>query len=371
MADPDWLGMFRDQCLKVPGQHVLLIGKTGAGKTQAMYWILDGILAHGRDETVVWFDTGKSAEILRLATFRPVTVWIPDDETLGLVITKKPAWTMDIEVKPFHDIESLWTGLQKGRINVICIEPFILDPESRTTVVQKVFSTLIRLAHDYRIITPLAIFYDEFHRIAPSKGHGASMRQERYGGVIQENVERLRSLGVRFVPSTQGWYKLRKGVRDCFSWIMIKRGASFDHDAEKKLGKFTGLFQTLKVNESILVYPTRIFSDILVTDAYGDGEELGTVRYKGIYEMARSTKVEDLLRGTPAGPGGEKVLDLTGLDPGEAPLRDPDEVFMEDLDEDLDEIPDIDPAGQHQEENLDLFEEVKRGGKSGKGASPS
>ena len=364
MHKNQWLDAFRDQCLRVPGQHLLVIGKTGAGKTQTMYWILDGILQHGKNETVVWFDTGKSAEILRLAQFAPVTVWIPDDETLDVIIRKKPGVSLDIEVKPFKDIESLWTGLQKGRINIICIEPFILDPESRTTVVQKVFSTLIRLAHDYRIITPMAIFYDEFHRIAPAKGHGASMRQERYGGVIQENVERLRSLGVRFVPSTQGWYKLRKGVRDCFSWLMVKRGASFDHDAERKLGKFTGLFQTLKVNESILVYPTRVFSDILIMESYGDGEGLGTVRYKGIYEMARSTKVEDLLRPGAAAPGAEQVVDLTQVDLGEEALLDPDDVFMEDLQEDVEiEEEDLD----QEPTDVDLFEEVtNEAGKPGR-----
>lgn len=349
MAERPWVDEFRDQCLQVPGEHLLVIGKTGAGKTQILFWVLDGILECGRDETVVWFDTGKSAEILRLATFAPVTIWIPDDETLDVVITQNPDVSLDIRVKPFKDMETLWTGLQKGRINVICIEPFILDPMSRTTVIQKVFSTLIRMAHDYRIITPLAIFYDEFHRIAPAKGHGASMSQERYGGVIQENVERLRSLGVRFVPSTQGWYKLRKGVRDCFSWIMIKRGASFDHDAERKLGKFSGLWATLKVNEAVLVKPTREFSDILKLDTYGDGHDLGTVRYKGVYEMVRSTKVDDILR--PAARTREQVIDLTRVDPGEAPPQDPDDEYM--VDPDLGLVED-DPG------SADLFEEVKR-----------
>jgi energy-coupling factor transporter ATP-binding protein EcfA2 len=40
----DYQGDFKRQCLSVPGQHVLIIGVTGSGKSTAQYWILEGII---------------------------------------------------------------------------------------------------------------------------------------------------------------------------------------------------------------------------------------------------------------------------------------------------------------------------------------
>jgi hypothetical protein len=94
-------------------------------------------------------------------------------------------------------------------------------------MIGKLFTALIRLAHDYALPVPLAIFYDEFHKVAPGQGHGLSDKHYKFASVVQLNIERLRSLKVRFVATTQGWTKIRKGVRSSFNWIFARRGAIF------------------------------------------------------------------------------------------------------------------------------------------------
>ncbi len=278
-----WQEGFAKQCLQVPGQHVLIIGRPGSGKTQGMYWVTEGILCEGHHETIVWFDTGKSSEILTLATLHPVTVHMPKHKGLSIEIQgKRP--DLDIEVREIQDLSQVWKALIPDRINVICFEPFVLDPEMYTIVVKELFYSLIHMAHNYEIVTPLTIFYDEFHRIAPSRQQGFSSQQERMGAILQQNIERLRSLGIRFAPSTQGWWKLRKGVRDAFDWIIAKRGANFDHTSEKKLSKF-GIFESLRTDQCIIIPPSRSFSDIQDLPFYGDGKELGRVRYHGVYAL--------------------------------------------------------------------------------------
>ena len=52
-----------------PGEHVLINGYTGTGKTNLLAWIVKGFLSlrtktSSADwETLVWFDRGKSSEL--------------------------------------------------------------------------------------------------------------------------------------------------------------------------------------------------------------------------------------------------------------------------------------------------------------------
>ena len=273
-----WLKKFAKDFLKKPGEHLLEIGITGSGKTQGLYWILDGLI-HNSKETIVWFDSGKSSEILTLAKFKPLKLIIP--QTLDIEI--ETDHDFDIEKHYFSDFPEIWRVLDEDRINVISIWPFILEPILFTEIVAKIFRQLIRLAHEYKIQVPLAIFYDEFHTVAPARGHGLSDKHYKYGSIIQLNVERLRSLKIRFIGTTQNWTKIKRGVRDCFNWLMCRRGACFNND-QPKLMRFNPLFEKLQTDECIMVYPTRIFSDIIKLPKYEDGESLGRVRYIGVFE---------------------------------------------------------------------------------------
>jgi hypothetical protein len=273
-----WIGRFTKEFLKRSGEHLIEVGITGSGKTQGLYWILEGLIHHSKD-TIVWFDSGKSSEILTLSTMKELNLLIPE----GLDVEIESEREIDVSKTYIGDLNEIWMRLDENRINVITIWSFILDPVIFTEVVAKIFTSLIRYAHEYRIKTPLTIFYDEFHTVAPARGHGLSEKHYRYGSVVQLNIERLRSLKIRFVATTQGWTKIKKGVRDCFNWIICRRGASFSSD-QPKLQRFNPLFEKLKTDECIIVYPTKLFSDIIKLPRYDDGESLGRVRYKGVFE---------------------------------------------------------------------------------------
>ncbi len=277
-----WLRKFEKEFLKKPGEHLLEIGITGSGKTQTLYWLVDGLVNRGKNETIVWFDTGKSSEFLTLAKFKPLRLIIP--ETLDIDVSLKTDNLNEIERVHVFDFGEVWRSLDKHKINVISFEPFVLHPEIYTKIVGKLFTALIRLAHDYALPTPMTIIYDEFHKVAPGQGHGLSEKHYRFGSIIQLNIERLRSLKVRFVATSHGWTKIRRGVRSSFNWFICKRGANFAND-QPKLQRFNPLFEKLQTDECVIVYPTKIFSDIVKLPKYEDGEELGTVRYIGVFEV--------------------------------------------------------------------------------------
>lgn len=274
-----WIKKFTNEFLKKPGEHLIEVGITGSGKTQGLYYILDGLLHNSQDETVVWFDTGKSSEILTLAKMKALNIILPAQTEINIKCSD-----VDIIKKEFNNPIEIWTKLlEKDRINVVCLEPYILNPSVYTKVFTKLFTALIRLAHDYAVPVPMSIFIDEFHRIAPSKGNAIDWNQEVMGAAIQHNLENLRSLHVRMVCSTHGWLKIRSGVRCSFNWIMARRGAQFSGD-QPKLRRYNPLFETLNTDVGMITFPTKLFTDKIHFPYYEKGEDIGSVRYVGVFE---------------------------------------------------------------------------------------
>jgi hypothetical protein len=268
---------FEREFLSKPGEHLIEVGITGSGKTQGLYWILDGILKNSPGETIVWFDSGKRSEILTLAKMRPLNIIIP----FGTEIVSPGIDTS--KVKHFDQTKEIWLKLiEPGKINVICLEPYILEPAVYTKLISKMFKELIHLAHDYAISTPMAVFIDEFHRIAPSKHNAIDLKQMAMGGVIQHNIETLRALEIRFVCTTHGWMKIRAGVRSSFNWIFARRGAHFGSD-QPKLSRFNPKFENLNTWNGCITFPTKHFTDPIRLPLYQDGKDLGTVRYVGVF----------------------------------------------------------------------------------------
>ncbi|WP_406661575.1 hypothetical protein V7O66_03405 [Methanolobus sp. ZRKC3] len=271
-----WQTLFSRQFLKKPGEHLLVLGITGGGKTQDLIWLLEGILKEAPNETVLWNDSGKSNEILLVAQLAPINIIMPE----GMDINIK-CENADIKKSWFTDPKEVWFNLEKGRVNVLCVEPFIRSPKNFTPVITAIFSDLIDLAHDYKIPVPLSIFYDEFHLVAPAKGHAFDKKHSSFGSEIQYNIERLRSLKVRFIASTHHWHKIRKGVRSSFNWFMINRGGSFSSEEQPKLSRFNKRYEKMSVEDAIIAFPNKTFTDIMKIPYYGEGSDFGYVRYLG------------------------------------------------------------------------------------------
>ncbi len=284
-----WIKKFKCEFLQKPGEHLIEVGITGSGKTQGMYWLLDGLLKHAGNETIVWFDTGKSSEILTLARMNPLNLIHPEGTEIKIQSEGKDA--PDIIKSTFIYPKRVWSLLKKDRINVICIKPFILNPTVHARIFTKIFKQLIVLAHNYEMETPISIFADEFHRLAPSKGNAVDLKIMGLGGWIQENIELLRSMHIRFIVSTHGWTKIRAGVRSSFNWIMPRRGAHFSTD-QPKLHAFNPLFEKLNNNQAVLVFPTKYFPGIFSLPLFDVGENLGRVNYIGVLESKKEQKDE-------------------------------------------------------------------------------
>lgn len=297
-----WIDRFIKACIMSWGQHILISGRTGTGKTTVMYWLVDAFRNFTK-ETLVWFDTMKSDEALTLLTMGPVRFIIPPGCEMEIKLKDQDRLKVhEYEIVKMTDIFNPWKDLrapdlnedgsvQRSWINVICLEAYIIDDEVYSMVISEIFTKLIRLAHFHKIIIPLTIFIDEFHNLAPASGHELGKLHSKAGKMIQRNVEKLRSLGIRLIGSTQAQSKIRRGVRGAFDWLILKRGSIFEFGDEPKLFQFNGKWAGLDNLEMVIVEPNRVFSDPLKihaspeADFYPRGAEIGSIRYTGEVEI--------------------------------------------------------------------------------------
>lgn len=277
-----WDDIIYHNIIKKPGEHCLIVGTTGTGKTQLLYYLLDAFTTLAPEETVSWFDTGKSAEVLRISEFGPIT--IHSEHELKVDIHPIDPTLIDrFKFKNHHTTYELWNNIDKGKINVFCIEPFYPDPKEYSIAARDVFRSLIESSRDYTLkrngVIPLTIFIDELQWLVPTDRTALCREHNEGAKWFQRNIETMRSLGIRIIASTQNWMKIRPGVRESFSWLFLKRGAKFFYDRQH-LQRFNKVWMGLKNNEFYLVSPDSKFSEeILKTPFYGKGEDLGEVEY--------------------------------------------------------------------------------------------
>lgn len=304
-----WQRRIYEDILLKPGKHILIQGYTGAGKTNLLNWLADGFLRIRNNtpseqwETLVWFDRGKSSEILQLAKIAPLRLIIPEGCEMEIQFFNEDESLYDIEQVHFSNPSQIWRSLDRDRINVICIQRFLIDPSKFAPVVGKIFKSLILDSFNYQIhpyntnpnimLPRITIFIDEINNLAPSKGQGSGTKEESTAGAwIQQNIEQLRSQNIRLVGSVHGWRKVRPGVRSTFPAHVALPGAYYPSSEKPKLARFNPLFEKLSTGTACFVFEKDQFSDPIKIPWLGEGKELGYIIYHGQMGSTKQKKPE-------------------------------------------------------------------------------
>ena len=293
----DWIKQLADNFFSVPGEHALVIGTTGTGKTQCLYYILSGIRKYSPYEVIVWLDCGKSSEILKLVDWGDVLIHYPINQKIELNF-KDESYRERFTFHTFGSPGEIWRRIEKDKINVISIEPFYSDPELFSEMISELFKALIRDARDLTLkdlgLVPMTIIIDEIQWLIPNDKEALSRKHLIGARWFQRNIEMLRSMRVRVVGASQNWTKMRSGVRDSFSWLWMKRGARFSID-RPYLFKHNKKFQQLRDDEVMIARPDQIFSSPIELQFFGRGEKIGTVYYKPIWE--KISEMDEIVSG--------------------------------------------------------------------------
>lgn len=286
-----WEQRFYREFVSKPGQHMGVVGRTGAGKTNYMKWSLQAELEHRRTvpmkhwNTIVWFDIGKASEILGICCGMrvPCRLIIPDDMDIHVELFEPDTTYYEVEKVYVSNEREIWQNLSRDRVNIVCFEGFIRDIDRMVVFIKKTFSSLIDLALDYKLknITPMRIYYDEFHNIAPSKGNAASADIFKHGGDIQLNIEKLRGHGIGFVAGLHKWTELRPGIRSSFMFMACMTGANFPGQEQPKLYRFNRKFEKLQPGQVMIAFPGKTLSMVMNLPLLPEGKEYGYLYYRG------------------------------------------------------------------------------------------
>lgn len=262
--------------LKKSGEHLIEVGITGSGKTQGLYYLLNGILDNNPSETILWITCGKSSEELKLMQFMPCNFLIPYRRNITIELYQK---TYNWRVLQFTTIPEIFKYISKEQINILCLAPYYPDPEEYSIAITEFFKALIVLARDGEVITPLAIFIDEFQMVAPARGQALNDMHSMGGRWMQRNIDQLRSIGIRIVAAAQSWKRVLQGVRTSFGCIMIRQGAEFPANEIKRLAEGNERWQALEKHEMVFTFRNRFYSEPVKLSSYGDGRQVGRITY--------------------------------------------------------------------------------------------
>jgi hypothetical protein len=263
-----------DDFFAVPGRHLGIFGMSGGGKTQSAYQV--AIELFNRGETIVWFDTGKSSEVLRLLDLCDLRIIIPEGYGVDIELIKEIPHKFEI-VNTVTEAEAI-AAIQTGVANVIMLRPFFQDAAEAGRHTASFMSALIEAAKKYQLPPKTVLIIDELQAVAPAQGYELNSAHKQAGIALAHNIDQLRSWGVRIIGMGQNWGKVLKSVRSQFPCLLIRRGVEFYSD-ESRLSKFNSTFRQLTVKQFIFVFSDRVFTKPLPAPWYGDGAELGTVRY--------------------------------------------------------------------------------------------
>lgn len=284
------IGRFVNGFLKVPGQHLLEIGQTGTGKTNGLYYVVDGLVNYAPQSTIVWIDTGKTSEFLTLAKFRPLHLLIPAGCDIDIVPAEDSP-NLDITKSYLVNYEDVWQSLDPNRINIVSFSRFVRDHISHARIISKIFEKLINAAYEYQVPVPMEIFCDEAQFLIPAKHVAMTPQHYKSGLNIVFSLFTLRSLKIRINAAAQSWGTITPAARESFPWLMIRRGAFF---FDGKLRRFNELWEKVPKGYCWLVFPTRDFSDAIISlPFYGDGETMGRIYYRGQLSINRDEEKKD------------------------------------------------------------------------------
>lgn len=250
---------FERGLLKEPGQHLLCVGMTGAGKTLKAVainkWCLDN------QKTTIWFDTMKPDDLNFLLHYtNSATIHYPKGCMVSIKSNKYNLTMKEIE-NPRH----LFRQIEKG-LNIVCIRPFFYDSPPFIRYNAEVFHGLIEDAFRKKIkIRNIQIFIDEFQDYTPSKRIQHTKAQQSLGAKIVHNLLQLRSIGIGICAFTQSYGNIMIATRSQFSYYLVCKDP--DGDTRDYIGKillrFAPLFTRFTPDQGTIIHPNGRFTNIV------------------------------------------------------------------------------------------------------------
>ena len=242
---------FYDEFLCQHGKHLFIFGTTGGGKTQKGYAVVDWLKLL---ENQIWFDTGKTNEILPLLCMnRKVRILIPSGTNLTIEERVSGKWQEipnhpDVVrvSSPYDALSSIATGSYKNGYrtqDTITIISFRNAFSKKEMAVQWVAEFFEQLAERCRLSTmpnifPAALHVDESQWAMAGKRISAEGGRSKASEIITENALELRSAKIRLVLYAQSYKNIPPAARENMLFNIMCKGADVSSDENGNLSKW-------------------------------------------------------------------------------------------------------------------------------------
>lgn len=240
---------FYDEFLTQHGKHLFIFGTTGGGKSQKGYAICDWLK---NLENQIWFDTGKSNEILPLLCMnRKVRIIIPTNCDIKIIYEGKQIENHPEIIRvdnPDQALDSIAIGSRGSRhdlpvrdtITIISFRNFFSKKEMAVAWVAEFFERLAERCRlsDMPNIFPASLHVDESQWAMAGKRISAEGGRTKTSEVITENALELRSAGVRLILYAQSYKNIPPAARENMLFNILCKGAFVTSDENGNLSQW-------------------------------------------------------------------------------------------------------------------------------------
>ena len=291
-------------------KHILIMGKTGSGKTSLQFYMFKELLfPYGY--RILHRDDG-GLQFKYLMPYYPTTIFIPEGCSLEITAPFK----LDYEIRTFDykKPEQIIIPVLKGDVNpltAIVFDVFCLSEELIAKFYRNLFSKLIL----YCMRTPeqdkerIIFSIDELNDIIQPTRQSLTEHHKKVESEIAFNIRKLRKHRVILLATSHRPNDLPKHVRTQFDYYIVKK--SYAGDMVQFLKEAFGFFsdkatitakhiQSLDVNEAFIFDYAGNFDKITYYDTLkGKGKEI-RIEVEGIIqkpekELEKKFDVFDLL----------------------------------------------------------------------------
>jgi len=254
--------VYQSKFINAPGEHAIIYGTTGSGKTNLLIDIVFDLVAAG--ETVIYRDYGKEVETLSLAKKYPLKIFYPKGTDITLQVKNLPDDFKDISYYRFSKTEEILENISSKKINIIAMRRYLQDPGTFNRFWSELLLLFIEYALSRKLPRPITFALDEMNNITPGRGHGYMVDTKvtnKLSNQIAYSFQNLRATQARIIATSHGITSIYTDVRRAFQWYFFKRlNEAVDVDISR-LKMTSSAIQRLDIDEVVVVFPSRAYTD--------------------------------------------------------------------------------------------------------------
>ncbi len=238
------------QFLSIVGTHMFIIGNPGSGKSQKLAYFIELLC---RLETIIYWDTGKD-DVLPLFNFgKPIQFLIP----FGCKMEIRGDLPVECIITPVMAPEHFFDNIKKDWINVISIRNFFIDEKEMKKYVRAIFKNFLLKARlgQFDSWTPATIVADEAHAIMGSLRIDKSTEAQQTGQDAANILKEVRSIGIRWLIISQGFYDLQGTARENAPCYVACRGTIVDRRDNPTLNYLSGFARNCEPRHGWVILP--------------------------------------------------------------------------------------------------------------------